>query len=98
MSCSEVFITKVRLAELDTPHHSYVSPMCVILSTGVGGGAEGGRVRLVLSRLCPVPVWAARMSCLLSPPPASRVLTPSAFTEQQKTFVGPHHGPKIFGQ
>ena len=34
----------------------------------------------------------------MSPPPASAIPTPSAFTEEQKAFVGPHHGPKILGQ
>ena len=24
--------------------------------------------------------------------------TPCTFTEQQKAFIGPHHGPKMLGQ
>ena len=34
----------------------------------------------------------------VSPPPANRTTIPYTFTELQKAFVGPHHGPKILGQ
>ena len=40
------------------------------------------------------------MTCSVevSPPPPSRIRTPSAFTEQETVFVGPHHRPKMLGQ
>ena len=34
----------------------------------------------------------------VSPPPANRTTIPYTFTELQKAFVGPHHGPKSLGQ
>ena len=34
----------------------------------------------------------------VSPPPANRTTIPYTFTELQKAFIGPHHGPKILGQ
>ena len=34
----------------------------------------------------------------VSPPHANRTTIPYTFTELQKAFVGPHHGPKILGQ
>ena len=34
----------------------------------------------------------------VSPPNSSRIPIPSAFTEQEKAFIGPHHVPKILGQ
>ena len=34
----------------------------------------------------------------MSPPPANRTTIPCTFTEQQKAFIGLHHGPKILGQ
>ena len=34
----------------------------------------------------------------VSPPPANRTTIPYTFTELQKAFIGPHHGPKSLGQ
>ena len=33
-----------------------------------------------------------------SPPPENRTTTQCTFTEPQKAFIGPHHGPKIWGK
>ena len=51
------------------------------------GSVQKGETNLVM--IC---------SVHLSPPPASTIPTPSAFTDEQKAFVGPHHGPNIFRQ
>ena len=34
----------------------------------------------------------------MSPSPAITIPTPSAFTDEQKAFIGPHHEPKILGE
>ena len=46
------------------------------------------KVKISLITTCSVEV---------SPPPPSRTTTPPTFTEQQMTFISPHHGPKILG-
>ena len=34
----------------------------------------------------------------MSPPPENGTITQCTFTEPQKAFVGPHHGPKFWGK
>ena len=67
-----------------------------------GKGSKGGETYIILGFRVPT-TWNKKSSITtcsgeVSPPPETRIPTTCAFSEPQKTFVGPHHGPKILGQ
>ena len=65
-------------------------------------GAKGSKVNSILGLGSPPPVSTkssiTTYSGQVSPPPEHRTTTPCTFTEWQKAFVGPHHGPKFWGK
>ena len=65
-------------------------------------GAKGSEVYSILGFRVTT-TWNEKTSITtysgeVSPPPENRTITQCTFTEPQKVFVGPHHGPKILGQ
>ena len=70
---------------------------------GSKGGAKGSKAYSILGFRVPTTCGKTKISITtysgeVSPPPANRTTIPYTFTEPQKAFVGPHHGPKILGQ
>ena len=68
-------------------------------SEGERRGAKGSKAYSILGFRVPT-TWNEKTlittySGEVSPPPENRTITQSTFTEPQKAFVGPHHGPKI---
>ena len=69
---------------------------------GGEGGAKGSEAYSILGFRVPT-TWNEKTSITtysgeVSPPPENRTITQCTFTEPQKAFVGPHHGPKIWGK
>ena len=63
---------------------------------GSKASPPGGKGHVILCFR--IPTTSESNSGYMSPLPASMIPTPSAFTEQQKAFIGPHHGPKFWGK
>ena len=70
--------------------------------TGGKTGGEMGWNEIILGfrvpTTCGKKTLITTYSGEVSPPPANRTTIPYTFTELQKAFVGPHHGPEILGQ
>ena len=69
---------------------------------GSEGGAKGSEAYSILGFRVPT-TWNEKSSITtcsgeVSPPSENRTTTQCTFTEPQKAFVSPHHGPKISGQ
>ena len=75
-----------------------------MLESNLGTGTEGVRVQGQFFVPHCFSVQKVQTSSIMtcsaevSPPPESTISPASAFTEQQKAFIGPHHLSKILGQ